>query len=150
MTAFAVKHVVGDLGPLSKMMKQVRKGPYSYTSNEPEATNAALGNYIYVIEVRAEPKGSRSYWLGYKFRAFEKYPPAGGGKWLEQFKFKNAARACEQAEGSYVDTPIEIVEARLTAWLGEKRPGMTEIPPELVPELDNLLGDPANNAKAFT
>ena len=149
MTAFAVKHIAGDLGPLSKVMKQVKKAPYSYASNEPEATNAALGNDIYVFEVRAEPKGLCSYWLGYKFRAFEKYPPAGGGKWLEKFKFKNAARACEQAEGSYFDTPIEIVEPRLAAWLGEKRPGMTEIPVELVPSLDRLLGDPANNAKAF-
>jgi hypothetical protein len=149
MTAFAVKHFVDDLGPLSRVMKQVKKAPYSYASNEPEATNAALGNDIYVFEVRAEPKGLRSYWLGYKFRAFEKYPPAGGGKWLEQFKFKNAARACEQAEGCYFDTPIEIVEPRLGAWLGEKRPAMAEIPPELVPTLDRLLGDPANNAKAF-
>ncbi|HEV8691680.1 MAG TPA: hypothetical protein VGQ91_15370, partial [Ideonella sp.] len=113
------------------------------------ASNAALGGHIYVIEVRAEPKGVRSYWLGYKYRAFEKYPPAGGGKWLEQFKFKNAARPCEQAEGSYFDAPIEIVESRLTAWLGETRPGMAEIPSELVPALDSLLGDPANDAKAF-
>jgi hypothetical protein len=100
MSAFAVKHIAGDLGPLSKIMKQVKKAPYSYASNEPEATNAALGNDIYVFEVRAEPKGLCSYWLGYKFKAFEKYPPAGGGKWLERFKFKNAARPCEQAEGS--------------------------------------------------
>ena len=149
MTAFAVKHIVGDFGPLSKVMKQVKKAPYSYASNEPEASNAALGNDIYVIEVRAESKGSQSYWLGYKYKAFEKYPPAGGGKWLEQFKFKNAARACEQAEGCYVDAPIEIVDPRLAAWLGEKRPGIAEIPPELVPALDDLLGDPANNAKAF-
>jgi len=149
MSAFAVKHIVGDIGPLSKVMKQVRKAPFSYASNEPEATNAALGNYIYVIEVRAEPKGLRSYWLGYKFRAFEKYPPAGGGKWLEQFKFKNAARGCEQADGSYFDAPIQVVEPRLTAWLGEKWPGMAEIPSELVSTLDSLLGDPANSAKAF-
>ena len=149
MPAFAVKHIVGDLGPLSKVMKLVKKAPYAYTSNEPEATNAALGNDIYVIEVRAEPKGSRSYWLGYKFRAFEKYPPAGGGKWLEQFKFKNAARPCQQAEGSYFDAPIEIAESALTAWLREKQPGMVEIPAEFVPLLDSLLGDPANNARAF-
>jgi len=149
MTAFAVKHVVGDLGPLSKVMRQVKKAPYSYTSNEPEATNAALGNYIYVIEVRAEPKGSRSFWLGYRFKAFEKYPPAGGGKWLEQFKFKNAARPCEQADGSYFDNPIEITELHLTAWLREKQPSMAEIPAELVPTLDGLLDDPANNARAF-
>jgi hypothetical protein len=149
MSAFAVKHVVGDMGPLSKVMKQVRKAPYSYASNEPEATNAALGNYIYVFEVRSEPKGVRSYWLGYKFRAFEKYPPAGGGKWLEQFKFKHAAKACEQADGSYFDVPVEVVEPRLAAWLGEKWPGMAEIPADLVPTLDLLLGDPANSAKAF-
>src|SRR6187455_1134042 len=149
MTAVAGKQVVGDRGPLSKGMRQVKKAPYSYTSNEPERTNAALGNHLYVIEVRTAPKRSRSYWLGYRYKAFEKYPPAGGGKWLEQFKFKNAARACEQAEGCYFDIPIEIVEPRLGAWLGEKRPAMAEIPPELVPALDRLLGDPANNAKAF-
>jgi hypothetical protein len=149
MTAFAVKHIAGDLGPISKVMKQVKKAPYSYASNEPEATNAALGNDIYVFEVRAESKGSYSYWLGYKFKAFEKYPPAGGGKWLEKFKFKNAAKPCEQAEGSYFDAPIEILDPRLSAWLGEKRPGMAEIPPELVLTLDSLLCDPANNAQAF-
>jgi len=149
MAAFAVKHIVEDLGPLSKVMKQVRKAPYSYASNEPEASNAALGNDIYVIEVRAEAKGARSFWLGYKFRAFEKYPPAGGGRWLEQFKFKNAARACEQAEGGYFDAPVEIVDAALTVWLREKQPGLAEIPPELVPSLEALLGDPANKARAY-
>jgi hypothetical protein len=149
MPAFAVKHIVDHLGPLSKVMKQVKKAPYSYASNEPEATNAALGNDIYVIEVRAEPKGSSSFWLGYKFKAFEKYPPAGGGKWLERFSFKNAAKPCQQAEGCYFDAPIEIMEPRLAAWLGQKRPGMAEIPPELVPALDGLLVDPVNNAKAF-
>ena len=131
MTAFAVKHIAGDLGPISKVMKQVKKAPYSYASNEPEATNAALGNDIYVFEVRAESKGLYSYWLGYKFRAFEKYPPAGGGKWLEKFKFKNAAKACEQAEGSYFDAPVEIVvpkdrkgqfRLRIVARRGSPRP----------------------------
>jgi hypothetical protein len=149
MTAFAVKHIVGELGPLSKAMKQIRKSPYSYTSCEPEATNAALGADVYVIEVRSEPKGARSFWLGYRYKAFEKYPPAGGGKWLERFRFKIAARPCEQAQGRYFDNPIEIVQSNLTAWLREKQPGMLEIPAELVSGLESLLGDPANHAQAF-
>lgn len=149
MTSFAVKHIVAEFGPLSKLMRQVRKAPYSYTSNEPEASNAALGNFIYVIEVRAEAKGLRSYWLGYKYKAFEKYPPAGGGKWHDQFKFKNAARACEQPEGSYFDEPVEITEAQVNAWLREKPLGMAEIPEDLLLGLDSLLVNPDNPAKAF-
>ena len=122
MTAFAVKHFVGDLGPLSRVMKQVKKAPYSYASNEPEATNAALGNDIYVFEVRAEPKGLRARTgLATSSGPLRSTLPLGEAKWLEQFKFKNAARACEQAEGCYFDAPIEIVEPRLGAWLGEKR-----------------------------
>lgn len=149
MTSFAVKHIVAELGPLSKLMREVRRAPHSYTSSEPEASNAALGNFIYVIEVRAEAKGPRSFWLGYKYKAFEKYPPAGGGRWREHFKFKNAARACERPEGSYFDEPIEITEAQMNTWLRERPPGMAEIPEDLVPGLDDLLGDPANHAKAF-
>jgi hypothetical protein len=79
--AFAVKHMVEDHGLLARMMKDVRRTPHSYTSCEPEATQASLGNDIYVIEVRAEPKSARTFWLGYKYRAYEKYPPAGGGLW---------------------------------------------------------------------
>ena len=41
MAAFAVKHVAKDQGPLTSIMKVVRKAPYSYTSKEPEATKIA-------------------------------------------------------------------------------------------------------------
>jgi hypothetical protein len=130
-------------------MRDVRRTPHSYTSSEPEASNAALGNFIYVIEVRAGARGSRSYWLGYRYKAFEKYPPAGGGKWRERFKFKNAARACERPEGSYFDEPIEITDSRIHAWLHARPAGMAEIPEDLVPGLDDLLDDAANRAKLF-
>lgn len=65
MSAFAVKHIVEDYGPLATILKDVKRSPYSYTSNEPEASLAALGNDVYVIEVKVESKGIRSYWLGY-------------------------------------------------------------------------------------
>ena len=69
LSAYAVKHIAHDHGPLASMMRDVRRGPFSFTSNEPEASDAALGNDIYVIEVRGEAKGPRSFWLGYKDRA---------------------------------------------------------------------------------
>jgi hypothetical protein len=144
-----VKHIAAEHGPLAPMMKRVRTAPYSYTSNEPEASQAALGNFIYVIEVRGEARGPRSFWLGYKYRAYEKYPPAGGGRWLEHFKFKNASRPCEPAEGGYFDTPVEITEPGLSQWLRDRPAGMAEIPAELLPALDSLMDDPRHEAKAY-
>ena len=150
MASYAVKHVVEDQGLLAGLMKDIRRTPYSYTSNEPEASQAAMGNDIYVIEVRAEPKGGRSYWLGYKYRAYEKYPPAGGGLWRSRFKFKNAARPIEQAEGAYFDVPVEITDAGTSAWLREKTHGMAEIPAHLVAALDAMLDRPEHGAKPFS
>lgn len=149
MCAYAVRHIVAEHGPLAPMMKRVRTAPYSYTSSEPEATQAALGELVYVIEVRGEPRGPRSFWLGYQYRAYEKYPPAGGGLWLAQFRFKNTSRPCEQAEGRYFDSPVEITAPPLNLWLRERPPGMAEIPDELLPALDALLDDPQHQAKAY-
>ncbi|HWI81152.1 hypothetical protein [Ramlibacter sp.] len=149
MPAFAVKHIVEDQGLLTRIMKDVRRTPYSYASCEPEASDAALGNIVYVIEVRGEPKSPRSFWLGYKYRAFEKYPPAGGGLWRERFKFKNAARPMERAEGAYFDAPVEIENPQVTAWLREKAAVMAEMPEHLTSALDALLDDPARGAKRF-
>lgn len=149
VSAFAVKHVVEDHGLLARIMKDVRRTPYSYAVNDPEATEASLGSDVYVIEVRGEHKCPRSYWLGYKYRAYEKYPRAGGGLWRDHFKFKNAARPMERAEGAYFDAPVQIVDAQANAWLRDKVPYMAEMPPHVISALDAMIADPAHGAKAF-
>jgi hypothetical protein len=149
LSAYAVKHMAQDHGPLATTMKDVRRAPFSFTSNEPEASEAALGNDIYVIEVRSEPKGARSYWLGYKYRAYEKYPPAGNGLWRERFKYKNAGRPGERGEGFYFDVPVEITDPVVSAWLREKPPGMVQLPVEFIAGVEALASDPANGAKRF-
>ncbi len=148
MPAYAVKHLVADHGPLSRTMKGVRSNPHAYTSKEPEASEAALGNDIYVIEVSAEPSGRR-YALGYKYRAFEKYGPAGGGVWKGEFKFKVSATPCEPAVGVYFEAPVRIADAALCEWLGIKHPGMVEIPDHLAEMLEGLISEPANGARQF-
>lgn len=148
MPAYAVKHIVSDHGPLSDIMKDVRKTPYSYTSKEPEATHAARGGDVYVIEVRAE-NGGRTYALGYMYRAQEKFSLAGGGRWKGEFKFKNSAVPGAGAHGVYFDSPVLIEHGALREWLASKQPGMAQIPSHLVPALDTLIADPFNGAKRF-
>lgn len=129
-------------------MKDVKRKPHSFTSNDLEATNAANGNLVYVIEVRVE-KGVRSYWTGYKYRAFEKVRPAGGGNWNGGFKFKNAAKFTEPATGAYFDSPVRIDDVAGCEWLAGKQPGMAEMPPGLVAFIDAQFADPANAARSF-
>mgnify|MGYP000445102140 CR=1 FL=1 len=101
MSAYAVKHLAHDHGPLATTMKDVRRAPFSFTSHEPEASEAAQGNDVYVFEVRGEARGPRSYWLGYKYRAYEKYPPAGNGLWRERFKKIGIGAAALVLIGAY-------------------------------------------------
>jgi hypothetical protein len=42
VSAYAVKHMAQEHGPLATTMKDVRRAPFSFTSNEPEASEAAL------------------------------------------------------------------------------------------------------------
>jgi hypothetical protein len=46
MSAYAVKHIEENRGPLASIMKDVKKQPYSLTSKEPEAKDAARGNFV--------------------------------------------------------------------------------------------------------
>ena len=148
MPAYAVKHLVSDHGPLSTIMKDVKKTPYSFTSKEPEATEAAAGRFIYVIEVRVE-KGTRTYWLGYKYRAYEKVRPAGGSLWKGEFKYKNSARWGEPATGVYFDEPIQIEDLSVCEWLAAKQPGMAEIPEPLIIALDAQIERAGSDARSF-
>lgn len=148
MPAYAVKHLVDEWGPRSTTMRKVKKTPYSFTSKEPEATDAAFGNFVYVIEVRLD-KGVRTYWLGYKYQAYEKVRPAGGGLWEGKFKFKNSAKFAEPATGHYFDGPVRLADAALCQWLAARPPGMEEIPSELLATMDAPFDDPANGARSF-
>lgn len=146
--AYVVKHLVAEHGPLSDIMKDVKKTPYSYTSKEPEASDAARGADVYVVEVRVE-NGKRTYSLGYKYQAREKVTPAGGGLWRGEFKFKNSASWSAPADGAFFDRPIKITDPGVCDWLSSKQPGMAKIPPVLIPVLESVILDPANAAKPF-
>lgn len=135
MPAYAVKHLAYERGPLSRIMKQVKAQPYSLTSKEPEASDA-VGNYVFVIEVRRD-RGATSYWLGYKYRVADKVRPAGGGKWESEFDFKNIGHY--PPDGLYLDVPVEIADPDVRDWLSTKQPGMAEIPASLVAKLDTFL-----------
>jgi hypothetical protein len=116
-------------------MKRVKAQPYSLTSKEPEASDA-VGNYVFVIEVR-RVAGATSYWLGYKYRVADKVRPAGGGQWDGEFDFKNIGQY--PPEGLYLDPPVQIADRSICDWLSTKQPGMAEIPSSLVAGLDALL-----------
>lgn len=148
MPAYAVKHMVEKHGPLSKIMKDVRRTPHSYTSKETEATDAARGGDVYVIEVRAT--GSRrTYALGYRYRAREKFALAGGRLWKDEFKFKNSAIPGAPADGVYFDEPVLIEDSALVEWLTGKQQGMEVTPLHLVSTLEELIANPANGARRF-
>ena len=129
-------------------MKDVKRTPYSFTSKEPEASEAATGRFIYVFEVRVD-KGVRTYWLGYKYRAYEKVRPAGGSLWKDEFKYKNSARWGEPATGVYFDESIEIEDVEVCEWLAAKQPGMAEIPQHLVAALETQIESAGNAARPF-
>jgi hypothetical protein len=148
MAAYVVKHLVAKHGPLSKSMKEVKKTPYSYTSKEPEASDAARGADVYVVEVHVE-KSKRTYWLGYKYRAHEKVAPAGGGLWKGEFKFKNSASWGVPAVGVYFEPPVRIDDHAACEWLAEKQPGMAAAPATVVSALQSLIVNPTNGARPF-
>lgn len=146
MTAFLVKHIVKDRGPLAAVMADVKKTPHSFTAKAGPA-EAAVGNDVFVVEVREE--GERSYWLGYKYRATEKFRPASGGKWHGVFDFRNSATPGDPALGFYFPAPVRITDVELCDWLVSQTLGMVEIPASLVPRLDTLIRNPANGAMSF-
>lgn len=129
-------------------MSEVKKTPYSFTSKESEASEAAAGRFVYVIEVRVA-KEARTYWLGYKYRAHEKVRPAGGSLWKGEFKYKNSARWGEPATGVYFDESIQIKDIELCEWLAAKQPGMAEIPEPLVVALDAQIKRAGSLARSF-
>lgn len=148
MPSFVVKHVIDELGPLSSIMSEVKVTPHSYTSKKHQATSAAKGNYIYVIEVNRKG-GKTSYKLGYKYRAHESFTLTGSSMWKGQFKFKNSAVPGEPAEGKYFEEPILIDNEEVRDWLSDQTLGMVEIPQSLVGILDAMFSDKGAGARAF-
>ena len=131
MPAYAVKHIVADHGPLARIMKEVRKTPYSYTSKGPEASDAAKGWDVYVIEVNAD-RSTRSYALGYRYQATEKFALTGGALWKGEFKYKNSATPGDPPVGVYFEPPLPLTDPTVVHWLTNKLPGMAEIPGDVL------------------
>jgi hypothetical protein len=142
-----VKHIVEDQGPLLANLKTIRKLPHSYTSREPEASEAAAGGDVYVVEVRKE-KAVRTYWLGYKYQAKEKYAPAGGGVWKGGFRFRNSATPGDRADGVYFEVLPQITDAALCQWLSTQNP-MAAIPQEQIDQLEAMIGHHADAAREY-
>jgi hypothetical protein len=129
-------------------MKEVRQTPYSYSSKASEASEAAKGRDVYVIEVRENGK-IRSYALGYRYRATEKFRPAGGGLWKDEFKFKNSATPGEPAIGVYFEPFVELSHPTVIDWLTTKQPGMAEIPQDVLAALQAIEANSTAYAKHF-
>lgn len=147
MPSYAVKHLIADHGPLSKVMKEIRKTPYSYTSKEPEATDASRGSDIYVFEVHVQGS-TRMYALGYRYRATEKFSLAGG-LWKNEFKFKNSATPGTAVVGYYFDIPLILPNGIVHSWLAGKQPGMAEMPENVILEVERLAATPSSGARFF-
>jgi len=148
LSAYAVKHMVEEQGPLLANLKTIRKTPYSYTSKEPEAKDASSGSDIYVIEVRREGS-KRSFWLGYKYQARELFKPAGGGLWNNRFKYRNSAVPGDRATGFYFEALTQILDAPFCEWLSALAPGMAQMSDGMTAALDAIIADPATGAKRF-
>lgn len=148
MAAFAVKHIVKELGSLTSILKTVRKHPYSFTSKESEARLAAQGNNVYVIESDSE-SSTRIYRLGYRYRAHKCYELAGGLLWNDRFKFKIAAGLSAPFDGIYFEHPITIDDRTFIEWYKGETLGMTEIPEKQIKTLERIIADPANSSHPF-
>ena len=149
MKAFAVKHIVVDAGPFSKVLAAAKKQPYSLTSKKDKAEEAAKDNFVYVIEVLREA-GHTIYRLGYKFRSSAAHERAGGALWDGRFKYKNTVEHRKSSDGIYLDSPVEITHSDFHDWFRGETLGMTEIPKDLVDVLESILSDPSNHAQHFT
>jgi hypothetical protein len=140
--------MVTELGPLSAILKGIKKQPYSYALNESEATKAALGNDIYVIEVVVEAR-KRIYRLGYRYRAYECFVRPGGTPWSSHFKYKNTIKHGLPAEGMYFDSPILIQDQEFTEWCKREPSAMLELPAKYIDVLEGIFSLAVNGAHSF-
>jgi hypothetical protein len=147
LAAYAVKHIAEEQGPLLANLKTIRKTPHSYTSREPEASEAAAGGDVYVVEVRKD-KAVRTYWLGYKYQAKEKYAPAGGGVWKGGFRFRNSSTPGDRADGVYFEVLPQITDATLCEWLSTQTP-MAVMPQPIVDQLEAMIDTHAEMARYY-
>lgn len=148
MPAFLVKHMVADQGPAMANLKDLRRTPYSFTSRDAEAKAAALGNFVYVVEVHRDKQATR-YLLAYKYKAYEVFRRPGTALWKDGFKFKNSAIPGEHADGAYFESPVEITDSGMNDWLEALPTGMAELPQDMSPALDALIDAPENSALDF-
>lgn len=148
MVAYAVKHNYEERGSLAKITHNFKNTPHSYTSKNKEATDAARGNVIYVIEV-SKDKLKTIYRLGYKFISTDKCERAGGALWEGVWKYKNTVVHPKPVNGCFFDSPVLIDSPKLDEWLRRKARGMLLMPEDLIDELEKLILNPINMAKQF-
>ncbi|ADE15099.1 hypothetical protein Nhal_1991 [Nitrosococcus halophilus Nc 4] len=148
MTSFAVKHIEEKHGALSSVLKNAKKQPYSLTSKEYEAHEAAKGRFVYVIEV-LRVKGDTIYLLGYKYKARTVLAAPGVALWRGKFKYKNSVEYGIPSEGLYFDKPVLITDTGFIDWFKGETFGMAAIPVAHVKTLETLFKDPSNYAKKF-
>lgn len=138
MTSYLVKHDSQKQGKLEDVISVAKKlGPVTFTSKKRVAEAAVNGN-IYVVEIVAG-RGKRNYRLGYKFKCAHASRPAGGGKWLSQFNYKNSADIGSPS-GVYFSKPASIVSPEFLEWCREQCRGMDSMPWEYANILDGIFG----------
>jgi hypothetical protein len=138
LSAYAVKHIEKDYGPLVNLLPKFKKQPFSLTSKKAKAEDAATGKFIYVIEVLRH-KSITSYKLGYKYKATEYFTAAGGALWEGTFKYKNAVKYGTASEGKYFEEPMLITAPQFIEWYKTETRGMAYIPDECIEILEEIF-----------
>lgn len=138
LPAFAVKHLSDIRGPLSTRLAIYRHQPRSFTSRDSEPGLAALGAWVYVIEVRRN-RGRTTYWLGYRYRAVRCVPYPSEGRWHGRFKYMNEAAAPPAVVGDFFEEPIRIDDIPFCAWYARQRSDMVCLPPNRRAVLDAVF-----------
>ena len=146
MTAFAVKHIARNRGPLVNRLSTYSCEPCSFTSKNQESCEAAKGNIIYVIEVRLISRRT-TYWLGYKYVARKQVTHPLPGKWDGRFTYMNKSAAPPFAEGMYFDSPVQITNAKFCKWYARESFGMVELPSLLCAPLEEMFLAPGSGAR---
>jgi hypothetical protein len=146
-TSFAVKHNASKRKALVRRLATYSVTPWSFSSKERETESASRSGTIYVIEVRRTSQSGTTYWLGYWFRSTGRLRDPAGGKWDNEFEYKNVSTPPGPVVGQYFPQPVLIQDPEFNAWyLGTQ--GMVELPSKHAKLLERMFVEPSNGARA--
>jgi hypothetical protein len=137
--SFAVKHSAAKRKALVQRIATYSVTPWSFSSKDRETSDAASGGTIYVIEVRRARTTGTKYWLGYRFQSVARVTPFGGGRWENEFMYKNVASPAP-AIGQFFPEPILIRDTSFNEWY-RRTQGMVELPSHQQATLDRMFAD---------